>query len=94
MTRKTIKELEPIPCKSIIRLIWVKMKEWGDETLQDKKDTCYAVIEEAIQRHHIKSYVGEYMINKIKGMKTEKALQWYLINSKNYFEKNFYYTNA
>ena len=94
MNKKTIKEMNPTPCKSIIRRMWVQMRLRGDNTFKAKKATCLDVLSEAIENHYIKTYTGEYMSNKIKSMRSENALQKYLINSKNYFEKNFCYTDA
>lgn len=75
--------------KSIIRYIWVRMRENNDTRLVDKKNTCIDVLSEAIENRFIQAHTGEYMINKIKSIRTIEGLDKYLINSKNYFEKNF-----
>lgn len=92
--KRTFKELEPSNTRSIVRVIWVKMKEWEANTLKDQKEVCKAVLDDAIENHYIQVHTAEYMKDKIKGMRSISELQRYLVNSKNYFEKNFVYTNA
>ena len=77
------------PAKSIVRYIWVRMREEGATNLKDKIDVCVDVLNEAIENRYIQRHTGEYMIDKIKKMRSHQSLDWYLINSKNYFEKNF-----
>lgn len=33
--KRTIKELEPSNTRSIVRVMWVKMREWEANTLKD-----------------------------------------------------------
>lgn len=80
------------PARSIVRVIWVKMYQANVETLTEKKNICKEVLEEAISKHYIVTHTAKYMLNNIMKMRTHQALQAYLVNSKNYFEKNFVYT--
>ena len=80
------------PVKSIVRVMWAKMYQANAETLTEKKNICKEVLEEAISNHYIVVHTAKYMLDKIMKMRSHQALQAYLVNSKNYFEKNFVYT--
>lgn len=73
------------PAKSIIRYAWVKMKQEGAVKLIDKKRVFTNVLSES----KIKPWVKAYMIKKANSMRSNAAFDQYLVNSKNYFEKNF-----
>lgn len=77
------------PAKSIVNWLWVQMREQGAETLAKKKEVCADCLNEAIENRYIQAHIGNYMRDKINKMRSHNNLQKYLINSKNFFEKNF-----
>ena len=74
------------PAKSIIRYAWVRMRQEGAVKLADKKRVFVNVLSES---KIIKPWVKAYMIKKANSMRSNAAFDQYLVNSKNYFEKNF-----
>lgn len=73
------------PCKSIIRYVWVQLREKNAKKLADKKQ----IFENVLSNSSIRPWVAQYMIKKAKSCKSHQEFDTYLVNSKNYFEKNF-----
>lgn len=73
------------PAKSIIGYAWVRMRQEGAVKLADKKRVFAQVLSES----GIRSWTRDYMIKKANSMRSNAAFDQYLVNSKNYFEKNF-----
>lgn len=73
------------PAKSIIGYAWVRMRQEGAVKLSDKKRVFAQVLSES----GIRPWTRDYMINKANSMRSNAAFDQYLVNSKNYFEKNF-----
>lgn len=73
------------PAKSVIRYAWVRMKQEGAVKLADKK----RVFAETLNNSGIRDWTKKYMIKKANSMRSNAAFDQYLVNSKNYFEKNF-----
>lgn len=73
------------PAKSIIGYAWVRMRQEGAVKLADKKRVFTQVLSES----GIRPWTRDYMIKKANSMRSNAAFDQYLVNSKNYFEKNF-----
>ena len=73
------------PAKSIIGYAWVRMRQEGAVKLADKKRVFVQVLSES----GIRPWTRDYMIKKANSMRSNAAFDQYLVNSKNYFEKNF-----
>lgn len=83
MEVKNIKNNKAIN-KSIIRYVWVQMKEQNAKTLAQKKE----VFVDVLTNSSVKPWIKEHMIRTALKQRTHDDFDRYLVNSKNYFEKN------
>ena len=50
---------------------------------------CVGVFAQVLSESGIRPWTRDYMIKKANSMRSNAAFDQYLVNSKNYFEKNF-----